>query len=159
MILGGFMSSGMHSDDDKVPTLRILQDPIEAATLDDELESVIAEIQTRADLDTVKRAASHLSIRGLRVLREWVESRLAATDRNSPDPATERGAEAELSERELEVVKLIALGYSNKQIAARMQVSVKTVETYKARAMEKLKFHNRVELVRYAVGRGWMGTT
>lgn len=65
-------------------------------------------------------------------------------------------AGSELSERETEVVRLIARGYSNKQIAARLRVSVKTVETYKGRGMEKLGIRGRVELVRYAVGRGWL---
>lgn len=62
----------------------------------------------------------------------------------------------ELSEREAEVVRRIALGYSNKEIATRLQVSVKTVETYKARSLEKLGLHGRVELVRYAISRGWL---
>jgi DNA-binding NarL/FixJ family response regulator len=62
---------------------------------------------------------------------------------------------AELSERETEVARLIVLGYSNKEIAARLQLSVKTVETYKTRAMEKLGMKGRVDLVRYAARRGW----
>ncbi len=67
------------------------------------------------------------------------------------------GAEGvELSEREAEVVRQIALGYSNKEIAARLKLSVKTVETYKARSLEKLGLHSRVDLVRYALGRGWL---
>jgi len=64
--------------------------------------------------------------------------------------------EVELSEREAEVVKQIARGYSNKEIAAKLKLSVKTVETYKARSLEKLGLHSRVELVRYAVARGWL---
>ena len=63
--------------------------------------------------------------------------------------------EVELSERECEVVRLIALGYSNKEIAARLRLSVKTVETYKARALEKLDLRRRVDLVQYAAKRGW----
>jgi len=47
-------------------------------------------------------------------------------------------AAAELSERETDVVRLIAQGYSNKEIATLLNLSVKTVETYKARAMEKI---------------------
>ena len=65
-------------------------------------------------------------------------------------------AEAELSERESEVVRLIALGYSNKEIAAQLKLSVKTVETYKTRSMEKLHIHSRVDIVRYASRRGWL---
>ena len=60
-----------------------------------------------------------------------------------------------LSERETEVVRFVALGYSNKEIAAQLKLSVKTVETYKTRSMEKLNMRTRVDIVRYAVGRGW----
>jgi DNA-binding NarL/FixJ family response regulator len=62
----------------------------------------------------------------------------------------------ELSERELEVLRLIAEGHSNKEIAARLDISVKTVETYKARSMEKLGLENRAAIVAYAVQRGWL---
>jgi DNA-binding NarL/FixJ family response regulator len=62
----------------------------------------------------------------------------------------------ELSERELQVAKLTAGGHGNKEIAARLIVSVKTVETYRARSMEKLGIKSRAELVRYAVQQGWL---
>jgi len=72
-------------------------------------------------------------------------------------PMIERELPAvELSEREAEVVRLIALGYSNKEIAAQLKVSVKTVETYKTRSMEKLHIRSRVDIVRYAIRRGWL---
>jgi len=61
-----------------------------------------------------------------------------------------------LSERETEVVQGIAQGYSNKEIAAQLTLSVKTVETYRARAMEKLGLESRAALVRYALERGWL---
>ena len=64
-------------------------------------------------------------------------------------------AAAELSERETDVVRLIAQGYSNKEIAIQLNLSVKTVETYKARAMEKIGLDSRVAIVRYALQRGW----
>ncbi len=66
---------------------------------------------------------------------------------------------SDLSEREAEVVRLIAQGYSNKEIAAQLALSVKTVETYKARSMEKLGLVSRVDIVRYALQRGWLQTT
>ena len=62
----------------------------------------------------------------------------------------------ELSDREALCVRLIALGYSNKQIAVRLELSVKTVETYKARSMGKLGLRSRVDLVRYAADLGWL---
>jgi DNA-binding NarL/FixJ family response regulator len=61
-----------------------------------------------------------------------------------------------LSDRESAVIRLIAAGHSNKEIASRLGISVRTAETYKARAMEKLRFGTRAELVRYAAGKGWL---
>ena len=63
---------------------------------------------------------------------------------------------SELSEREADVVRLIAQGHSNKEIATQLDISVKTVETYKARALEKLGLHSRTDLVRYALHLGWL---
>ena len=74
----------------------------------------------------------------------------------SASPARTRAAPAELSEREAEVLRLVALGHSNKVIAAQLEVAGKTAETYKARAMEKLALRSRVDIVRYAIERGWM---
>ncbi len=61
-----------------------------------------------------------------------------------------------LSEREIMVVKLVAKGFSNKEISGQLSLSVKTVETYRARATEKLGLRTRAALVRYATIEGWM---
>ena len=66
------------------------------------------------------------------------------------------GQTADLSGRETDVLRLVACGHSNKEISARLSISVKTVETYKARAMEKLGYRSRVEVVRYAAEKGWL---
>jgi DNA-binding NarL/FixJ family response regulator len=63
---------------------------------------------------------------------------------------------AELSEREEEVLKLVAWGYSNKEVAARLEISVKTVEAHKTNSMKKLDFQSRIDIVRYALLRGWL---
>src|SRR5215207_1503643 len=63
-----------------------------------------------------------------------------------------------LSAREREVLLRIAQGFSNKEIAAELALSVKTVETYKARVAEKLDLRSRVDMVRYAARKGWLGT-
>ncbi len=63
---------------------------------------------------------------------------------------------ADLSDREIEVLRLTASGHSNKSMAAELRIGVKTVETYKARAMEKLGIKTRIELVRYVLSRGWL---
>jgi two-component system, NarL family, response regulator NreC len=65
----------------------------------------------------------------------------------------------DLSERETEVVQRIAQGYSNKEIGTQLNLSVKTVETYRARAMDKLGLESRAALVRYALERGWLHTS
>jgi DNA-binding NarL/FixJ family response regulator len=62
----------------------------------------------------------------------------------------------DLSEREEAVLRLIAQGYTNKEIGAKLSISSKSVETYKARGMEKLALESRVDIVRYAVQRGWL---
>jgi two-component system response regulator NreC len=59
-----------------------------------------------------------------------------------------------LSEREREVLRYLALGHTNQDIADMLHVSVKTVETYKARLMEKLEMRKRADLVRYAMDHG-----
>jgi two-component system response regulator NreC len=63
---------------------------------------------------------------------------------------------SKLSERESEVLRLIALGYSNKEIAGQLDLSAKTIETYKARLIEKLGLNSRSELVRFALNQGWL---
>jgi DNA-binding NarL/FixJ family response regulator len=65
------------------------------------------------------------------------------------------GSGVQLTEREEDVVRLVALGYSAKEIAGLLDVSNKSVETYRARASEKLGLRSRAQLVRYAVARGW----
>jgi DNA-binding NarL/FixJ family response regulator len=61
-----------------------------------------------------------------------------------------------LTAREEEVLRLAAWGYSNKEIAARLDVSVKTIETHKANASSKLGLSTRIEIVRYALLQGWL---
>lgn len=59
-----------------------------------------------------------------------------------------------LSKREMEILILVATGHTNRQIAERLALSVKSVETYRARLMDKLGTQSRAELVRYALERG-----
>jgi two-component system response regulator NreC len=68
-------------------------------------------------------------------------------------------SESAVSERESEVLRLIASGYSNKEIAARLALSVKTIEAHKANAMRKLGLTGRIDIVKYAVLQGWLPNT
>ena len=81
-----------------------------------------------------------------RLMVSWV--------RKSPMDAIAR--EGALTERETEVLRLIARGHSNKEIAVQLDVSVKTIETHKKRSMDKLSLRNRAEIVRYAHQKGWL---
>lgn len=109
----------------------------------------------------LKRAAAGELVQAIRAVAcggTYLDPALAGSvvDNYVRPPLEREAATAELSERESEVVRLIALGYSNKEIAAQLKVSVKTVETYKTRSMEKLHIRSRVDIVRYAVRRGWL---
>jgi DNA-binding NarL/FixJ family response regulator len=75
------------------------------------------------------------------LVNDWLEGGQAEPD----DP---------LSPRELEVVKLIAEAYTNRQIAATLNVSEKTVESHRANVLRKLGMRDRVQIVRYAIRRG-----
>ena len=66
------------------------------------------------------------------------------------------GSRADLSERELEVIRFVSQGLSNKEIATRLELSIKSVETYRARAAEKIGAKSRAEIVRFGVGQGWL---
>ena len=64
-----------------------------------------------------------------------------------------------LTERETEVLRQIAWGYSNKEIAAQLSISVKTVEAHKANAMKRLDMRSRIDIVRFALLQGWLQET
>lgn len=64
-----------------------------------------------------------------------------------------------VTDRESEVLRLVAMGHSNIEIAARLDISVKTVEVHKANAMRKLGLTGRVDVIRYGVLQGWLYDT
>lgn len=110
----------------------------------------------------VKRSAAEVLIHALRAvaaegvyLDPIVATRLVGRSRQAAAPVAAPGGDS-LSDREAEVLRCIALGYANKEIASQLDVSVKTVETFKTRAMEKLGLRSRVDIVRHAAGCGWL---
>jgi DNA-binding NarL/FixJ family response regulator len=92
------------------------------------------------------------ALRTIRAGKRYVDA--AVSDGLLPEPAGNRPL---LSQREEQVLLLIASGYSYQEIADRIFVSVKTVETYRARIMEKLELKSRAELVQYAINSGLLG--
>ena len=66
------------------------------------------------------------------------------------------GRNGVLAEREMQVLKLIAWGQSNKEIATQLGLSVKTIESYKATALDKLQLRSRTDILRYALANNWL---
>jgi len=92
-------------------------------------------------VEAVRRAAAGES---------YLNPRLGARMASEPPP----GPPDDLSERELEVLRLIALGHTNAEIAEQLYLSVRTVETHRAHIQQKLSLSSRAELVGYALKRG-----
>lgn len=140
----------------KHPGLRVL-----ALTVHEERSYLRQILHAGAAGYVLKRAASDELIRAIRAVaagETYIDSRVAGnlvTTFVGPKAAVTAPG-AELSERETEVIRLIAQGFTNKEVGATLGVSAKTVETYKTRSMIKLGLRGRVELVQAAVERGWL---
>ena len=93
------------------------------------------------------------AIRSVHKGRSYVDSELASAliQHALPDLAQPGRPDEVLSERELQVLKLVAEGFSSREIAEQIYIGVKTVETYRARFAEKLDLKSRADLVRYAL--------
>ena len=87
---------------------------------------------------------------GRRYVHPALGARLAAAEVDS----MARAAADPLSEREREVLRLLALGHTNQEIAKMLYISVRTAETHRAHIMQKLRLSSRAELVRYALAHG-----
>jgi two-component system response regulator NreC len=95
-------------------------------------------------------AAVRQALEGRTYLHPELGARLAA------EPAEAGGAPGDLSEREAEVLRLIALGHTNTEIASQLYLSVRTVESHRAHIQRKLGLSTRAELVRFALDNGLM---
>lgn len=110
----------------------------------------------------LKRAAPAELVSAIRTVASggtYIDPALASTVVEGyldAEKVASREGEDLLSDREREVLVSIARGFSNKEIAGNLGLSVKTIETYKARVAEKLGLRSRVEIVRYAARRGWL---
>ena len=119
-------------------------------------------LKAGADGFLLKRAATEELIQAIRVIAAdgaYIDPTLAGKvlSRFIRTPAFKDNSNgSELSDREAEVLRLIAWGHSNKEIANQLDISVKTVETYKSRLSEKLELHSRADIVRYAIREGWL---
>jgi DNA-binding NarL/FixJ family response regulator len=108
----------------------------------------------RAAAENLVQAIRAIVIGGLYVDPAMANSMFKAAPRRTGRP--NYGGTPDLTAREAEVLKLVALGFTNKEIARRLDVSVKSTETYKARGVDKLGLKTRAELVRFASAQGWL---
>ena len=83
----------------------------------------------------------------------------ALTSPDRPRDQKRRTTTPPVTPRELEVLRLTAAGHSNKEMAAKLNISVKTVEVHKANAMRKLNLRGRSDVVRYAIMKEWLRET
>jgi two-component system, NarL family, response regulator NreC len=105
-------------------------------------------LKEAADVEVV--AAVREVARGGRYVHPELGARLIAADA----AAARRAEEDPLSDREREVLRLLALGHTNQEIAKQLYISVRTAETHRAHVMQKLQLSSRAELVRYAISQG-----
>lgn len=110
----------------------------------------------------LKRAVTDELVRAIRIVAaggSYVDPTLTAGLVSSffnQETTERRPPSGELSERESQVLRLVAWGYSNKEIGWKLGVSVKSVDTYKLRLMEKLNLRSRTDIVRYALRQGML---
>ncbi len=109
----------------------------------------------------MKESASSDLVQAIRIVRDGgtylhpsISGQVVGQRLKGPRPTMRPGAEEPLTAREREVLQLIAEGHTNKEIAARLNLSVKTIEAHRARTMQKLDIHNVAGLTRYAISRG-----
>ncbi len=116
------------------------------ALLDAGASGYVLKRSTSAELLSAIRAAA----RG----EQHLDASVAAHGR--PRVVRGRAAGVTLSDREREVLRLMALGYSNKDIAQSLNVAVKTVEVHKSNGMRKLELTGRIDVIKYAALQGWL---
>lgn len=108
----------------------------------------------------LKRSAADELLRAIRAVNQgdiYLDPTIAEKAVvTAPALAVSNEDSGELSPREEDVLRLVAQGFSNKQIAGQLEVSVKSVETYKARAAEKKGLRSRADIVRYGIRQGWL---
>jgi two-component system response regulator NreC len=86
----------------------------------------------------------------------YVHPELGARLIDAESEERRRTEEDPLSDREREVLRLLALGHTNQEIATQLYISVRTAETHRAHIMQKLRLSSRAELVRYALAQGML---
>ncbi len=143
---------------DSCPSVRVL-----VLTVYEERSFVMQAIAAGVRGYLLKRSAAESLVQAIRVVKLdelYIDPSLASELRDAVARKTEKTLQGDdtlgLTEREESVLKYSAQGLTIKEIAARLDLSGKTVETYKARATEKLKLNTRAEIIRFASAQGWL---
>jgi two-component system response regulator NreC len=142
---------------DALPSTRILM-----LTRHGEYHHVQELLRAGANGYVLKQSSSEELLQAIRVVasgKSFLDPLVAAqiTQHFAADADTHaRPIREEPSPRELEVLRLLARGYANREIAAELGISVKTVDAHKANGMSKLGMSSRIELVRFAILQGWL---
>ncbi|GAB4471270.1 MAG: response regulator transcription factor [Anaerolineales bacterium] len=139
----------------RAPEARIL-----ILTMHDDVHYLRQALQNGASGYVLKKAADVELLSAIQAVMQgeiYVHSSMTRSlleDILPPSQSTDLEQWDLLSEREKEVLRLVAYGYTAQEIAAQLALSVKTIETYRARGMEKLGLSSRAALVRFALSKG-----
>ena len=143
---------------EECPSVRIL-----ILTVYEERSFVMQAIAAGVRGYVLKRSAAENLIHAIRTVKLgelYIDPSLTSELREGVatqvDKPAQAGEAGRLTEREASVLKYSARGLMTKEIAARLDLSAKTVETYKSRATEKLHLKTRAEIVRFASAQGWL---
>lgn len=151
---GGGTIDAIRSMSNRTPPVRVV-----VFTASDEEPDVVLSLRAGASAYVLKRSAETeliVAIRSVAAGREHLDSALDIdvaehlTDRRSEEPA----ASPKLSHREAQVLQLIGVGYTNREVADRLGIGVKSAETYRHRITQKLGLRSRAELTRYLLRAG-----
>jgi len=141
-----------------VPSTRVL---VLTSYGDDEYVGQLLEAGASGYL--IKRTAAADLLKAIREVRKGnaffspdIARRLRHQEREAVADGQPCATLNRLTSREAEVLQLVAEGFANKQIAAELSISIKTVEKHRQQAMNKLDIHDTAGLTRYAIAKGWV---
>ena len=132
---------------------------IVALTRHDDAPFVDALKKAGASAYVLKQSASRELLDAVRVAAvggTYLDAQLRARDARTAEQAVRGLGAPSVSEREKQVLRMMAVGHSNKEIAEELSIAIKTVEVHKANAMRKLGLRGRIDVVRYAILHGWL---
>lgn len=145
--IGGF--EGAKRIRDRRPGVRVL-----VLSMHDEADDVRRAFAAGADGYLVKTAADEELVRAIRAVSDGERYLHPSLGAKLAQPVAPTGPVDELSPREREVLRLLALGYTNQEIAQELVVSVRTVESHRAHVMTKLRAESRAAMVKHALDAG-----